>query len=169
LVDDQAAYRRYVAGSGGVAYVASPFGSYYDADIALQPDSPSARYKIALMEKVFGNLRDVADRAATRLAIVILPAALDVCDHYDFRVNAQRYPQYDRSRLSSIAEGMALRNGIPYINLFPELRAVDANLYYFHGGDNHWNDAGQAKAAQLLADLIEQRQLLGYAGDEGPK
>jgi hypothetical protein len=158
-----------LAAGGEIARVASPFGSFYDADIALQPDSVSARYKIALMEKVLVNLRDIADRAATKLAIVILPAALDVCDHYDFRVNAQRYPQYDRSRLSSLVVAVASRNGIPYVNLFPELRAVDANLYYFHGGDNHWNDAGQAKAAQLLSELIEQRQLLGYVGALGPQ
>jgi hypothetical protein len=44
------------------------------------------------------------------------------------------------------------------------VRAVDANLYYFHGGDNHRNDAGQVNLAQLLSDLIKQRQLLDYTG-----
>jgi len=141
------------------ADAANPFADLYDADIALQPDSPSARLKTALMERVLIKLRDTTARASTGLVLVILPSAVDVCDHYYF-VNTRRYPQYDRGRLSGLVEDMAVRNGIPYLNLWHAFRAEDANLYYFHGGDDHWNDAGQAKAAQLLADLIKQRQLL---------
>jgi hypothetical protein len=162
LARNQASYRDYVADAANVGYAEDPFDDYYDSDIALQPDSPSARYKIALMERVLIKLRDTAARAATELLIVILPSAIDACDHYDFQVNARRYPQYDRRRLSGLVEAMALRSGIPYLNLWPVFRAGDANTYYFHGGDDHWNDAGQAKAAQLLADFIKKRQLLGY-------
>jgi hypothetical protein len=162
LAHAQASYRDYVADGADVGYVENPFDDYYDADIALQPDSPSARYKIALMERVLVNLRDTAARAATKLVMVILPSAIDACDHYYFRVNTVRYPQYDRGRLSGLLESMALRSGIPYLNLLPVFRAADANLYYFHGGDNHWNDAGQAKSAQALAELIQQGELLGH-------
>jgi hypothetical protein len=161
LAHAHASYRDYVAEGANAGYVENPFDDYYDADIALEPDSPSARYKISLMERVLVNLRDTAARAATRLVMVILPSAIDACDDYYFLVNTARYPQYDRGRLSGLLESMAMRNGIPYLNLFPAFRAADANLYYFHGGDNHWNDAGQAKSAQLLAELIQQDQLLG--------
>jgi hypothetical protein len=160
LVLDQEEFRDYMAARPGVDDAENPFGDHYDADIALQPDSPSARYKIALMEKVLVRLRDSTVRAGTHLVLVILPSALDACAHYDFLVNTARYPQYDRSRLSGLIEAMATRNDIAFLNLWQPFRAVDANRYYFHGGDDHWNDAGQAKAAQLLADLIEQRRLL---------
>ncbi len=165
LAHAHASYQDYVADGANVGYVENPFDDYYDADIALQPDSPSARYKIALMERVLVNLRDTAARGATKLVMVILPSPIDACEHYDFQVNTVRYPQYDRGRLSGLLESMAMRNGIPYLNLLPAFRAADANHYYFHGGDNHWNDAGQAKSAQLLADLIQQGQLLERSDD----
>lgn len=160
LALNQMVFRGYVGDSSDEGYAADPFYDYYDADIALQPDSPSARYKIALMEKVLMKLRDTAAHAATELILTILPSPVDVCDHYDFPVNMQQYPQYDRSRLSALVENMAVRNGISYLNLWHAFREEDANRYYFHGGDDHWNDAGQAKAAHLLADLIKRRQLL---------
>ncbi len=173
LANRRAYYRNYVAAGASAGYVENPFDDYYDADIALQPDSDSARYKIALMEQVLINLRDSAARAAAKLVLVILPSAIDACDGYYFQVNAAKYPQYDRARLSGLIEAMAVRNGIPHLNLFPAFRAQDANLYYFHGGDDHWNDAGQARAAQLLADLIERNQLLGPTGpaaaEQGPQ
>jgi GDSL-like Lipase/Acylhydrolase family len=161
LALNQAVFRDYMSDGPGVGYAADPFYDYYDADIALQPDSPSARYKIALMEKVLVKLRDAAAHAATGLVVIILPSAIDVCDHFDLSINARRYPQYDRARLSGLLEDMAVRNGIPYLSLWHAFREEDANRYYFHGGDNHWSDAGQAKAAQLLADLIVRRRLLG--------
>jgi hypothetical protein len=161
LANRQTYYRDYMADSAHIGYVENPFDDYYDADIALQPDSASARYKVALMEQVLINLRDSAARAAAKLVLVILPSAIDACDGYYFQVNTSKYPQYDRARLSGVLEAMAMRNGIAYLNLFPAFRAQDANLYYFHGGDDHWNDAGQARAAQMLADLIARDQLLG--------
>lgn len=158
LKRNQQAFRDYM--SGGDIHSADPISDYYDADIALQPDSPSARYKIALMERVLVRIRDLTTRGAARLVLVILPSAIDACDHYDIPVDTRGDPQYDRNRLSGLVEDMALRNGISYLNLMPVFRTTDANRYYFHGGDNHWNDAGQAKAAQLLAELITRQGLL---------
>jgi len=168
LAHDQAAYREYLADKADVSDVDNPFDDYYDADIALQPESPSARYKIALMEQVLIRLRDAAAAAATRFVIVILPSPLDACDHYYFQVNAAKYPQYDRERLSGLVQAMAMRNGIPYLNLMPAFRAGDANRFYFHGGDDHWNDAGQALAAGLLSDMIKNLQLLDYENFNSP-
>jgi len=55
---------------------------------------------------------------------------------------------------------MAVRNGIHYLNLWQAFRRQTSACYYFHGGDNHWNDEGQSRAAQLLADAIKQRHWL---------
>jgi len=153
-------FQEYMSDRAGEGPAADPFYDYYDADIALEPESPSARYKVALMEKVLIRLRDTTTRFGAELVLTILPSALDICDHYDFRVDTARYPQYDRMRLSGLLETLAARNDIPYLNLWPRFRETDANRYYFHGGDNHWNDAGQAEAARLLAILIEDRGLL---------
>jgi hypothetical protein len=160
LTRNQQTFRDFVIDSPDGGEAADPLVDYYDADIALEPDSPSAHYKTALMEKVLVKLSDTAAHARTGLVLIILPSPVDACDHYDLPVNADHYPQYDRARLSGLVEDMAVRNGIPYLNLWYAFRATDANRLYFHGGDDHWNDAGQAEAALLLADLIKRRQLL---------
>jgi hypothetical protein len=160
LARNQRTFRDFVLNSPDGGDSADPLDDYYDADIALQPDSPSARYKAALMEKVLVRLRDTAARAPTGLILTILPSPVDACDHYDVQVDTRRYPQYDRARLSRLVEEAAVGNGIPYLNLWQAFRATDANRLYFHGGDFHWNDAGQAEAARLLAEMIERLQLL---------
>ena len=160
LALNQQTFRELTSDSSAAGYSADPMFDYYDADIALEPDSPSARYKTALMEKVLIKLRDTAAQAGTGLLLTILPSPVDACDHYDMQVDTSRYPHYDRTRLSRLVEDMAVRNEIPYLNLWYAFRATDANRLYFHGGDNHWNDAGQAEAAQLAGEVIEHRHLL---------
>jgi hypothetical protein len=160
LARNQQTFQEHVIDSPDGGYSDDPLDDYYDADIALEPDSPSARYKVALMEKVILKLRDSAAQARTPLVLTILPSPLDACDHYDMQVDARRYPRYDRSRLSGLVEDMAARNGIPYLNLWYAFRESDADHLYFRGGDTHWNDAGQAVGARLLAELIERQQLL---------
>jgi len=153
-------FQEYVIDSPDGGYSADPLDDYYDADIALKPDSPSARYKVALMEKVLVKLRDTAAQAKTPMLLTILPSPVDACDHYDMQVDARRYPQYDRSRLSGLVEDMAARNSIPYLNLWYAFRESNADHLYFRSGDTHWNDAGQAEAARLVAEMIERLQLL---------
>ena len=158
LARSQSDFRDYMA-DAEVHIAADPFWDPYDADIAVHPDWPSSRYKAALMEKVLIRLRDTVATRAVPLVLVILPAALDACDHYELQVNSREFPQYDRTRLSALVEQMAARNGILHLNLWNAFHG-DAFCYYFHAGDGHWNDAGQAKAAQLLSDLIVGRGLL---------
>jgi len=156
-LDDYAASR---ADADGVIESLDPLLDYYDAAIALEPNSEAARYETALMEKVLLRMRAVTERAGARFVVVILPAGLDACDHYDFAVDALKYPQYDRRRLSGLVAAMTVRNAIDALDLWLVFHSGDGTCYYFHGGDNHWNDAGQALAAKLLTDLIARRALL---------
>jgi hypothetical protein len=158
LTRSQIDFREYMVDTP-VHIAADPFRDPYDADIALHPDWPSARYKVSLMEKVLGKLRDTAAARATPLVVVILPSAMDVCDQYDPQVNAREFPQYVPTRLSALVEQMATRLGIINLNLWSAFRGAGA-CYYFRGGDGHWNDVGQAKAAQLLSELIVRRGVL---------
>jgi hypothetical protein len=158
LALSQSQFRDYMA-DVQVHTAADPFHDPYDADIALYPEWPSSRYKIALMEKVLGALRDTVAAYSVPLVLVILPAAIDACDDYELQVNPHEYPQYDRTRLSALVEQMAVRNGILPLNLWGAFHGSGV-CYYFRGSDGHWNDAGQAKAAQLLTDLIVRRGLL---------
>lgn len=169
LADNLEVYRRYERGE---RYAEDPFLDYYDADIALRPDLPSSRAKVALMEKVVARIGATAAARSTPLALLILPSPIDACDHYDMSADPARYPRYDRTRLSGLIEGMADRNGIPCLNLLSEFHGAFANRYYFHGGDDHWNDAGQSQAARLFAELVVRRRLLdrapGAAGSTPP-
>jgi len=152
-------YADYVSG-GSEPVAEDPFLDYYDADLALLPDSASARLKVALMRKVLQRLHDTAARTSTPLALVILPSAIDVCDAYDTRVDGARYPAYDRARLSGEVEAAAQAAGIPRLNLFADWHPLNPCNFYFHAGDDHWNDAGQANAAQLTGEFIAHEGLI---------
>jgi hypothetical protein len=139
----------------------NPFRDSYDADIALTPDSPSAQLKMALMRHVVAQLGSTARSLNVPLAVLILPSGIDTGDHYDWQVDVRKYPQYVRSRLSDLVAADAAQAGIAALNLFPDWRARDVNALYFHGGDDHWNDAGQALAARQMAEFIDAHGLLG--------
>lgn len=133
----------------------------YDADVSLTPDSASARYKIALMEAVLGRIRTAVERHGKPLMLLVIPSPIDVVDGYDFgQVDPVLYPQYRRETLTGVVEAMASRLGIPCLNLFGPFRAAGPDALYLHGGDNHWNDAGQALAARMAADFILERLIL---------
>jgi hypothetical protein len=159
LKRSQVDFQDYMADHAPIRVAADPFRDPYDADIALRPDLPSSRYKNALMEGVLVKLRDVAAKHAAGLILLILPSAIDVCDHYDIRVEPREYPQYDRARLSTLVEEMAARHGILHLNLWHTFQS-DPACHYFRGGDGHWDEAGQAQAAQLLSALITHNGLL---------
>ncbi len=165
LARNQASYLHYLAARDD-GRVENPFRDYYDADIALTPDAPSARLKVALMKSALARLRDTAAAASVELVLLVLPSPIDASESYDIRVDTTRWPQYDRARLSGLVETLATGANIAHVNLLADLRTVDADALYFHGGDDHWNDAGQAFAAATLAEFIERHPRLAqrFAG-----
>jgi len=78
-----------------------------------------------------------------------------VTDHYGgWQVDRKRYPEYDGRNQIAPLEGMARSLGVPFVSLYDAYRAVDANSLYFHGGDDHWNAAGQRMAAELMVAYL---------------
>ncbi len=154
-----ASFAKYQAGDKYVSQD-DALGDYYDADLSTAPQSPAAQLKKGLMTGVLAKIRDECAAARVPFFLVILPSPTDACDNYDASVDTAKYPQYDRARLSGTVENAAQINGIAYLNLFPPLRARDGNQYYFHGGDDHWNERGQALAATLTSDAIVKQGLL---------
>jgi SGNH hydrolase-like domain, acetyltransferase AlgX len=112
------------------------------------------------MEGVIAKIRDECLAANVPMFLLVVPSPTDACDNYDASVDPVKYPQYDRVRLSSAVENAAQLAGIAHLNLFPVLRARDANEYYFHGRDDHWNERGQALAATLASEAIVEHSLL---------
>lgn len=152
-------YREFVI--EGNREVSHLLNDHYDADISLTPDSDSARYKVRFMEAMIERIDETARHYGVPLLLLIIPSPIDVCEDYDgAQVDTRKYPGYRRPTLTTIIEESALRHAIPHINLFPPFRARNANELYFHGGDNHWNDAGQELAAELTANYVLSQRLV---------
>lgn len=147
-------YRSFIVERNNV--VTNTHVDYYSADISLTPNSESARYKIALMQAVLRRIHDAATRNRVPLVFLFIPHPVDVTSRYDDwgRVDLQRYPEYSGRNQTAPLEDAARSIGVPFVSLYDAYRTVDANALYFHGGDDHWNAAGQRMAAQRVSELL---------------
>jgi hypothetical protein len=155
--------REYSSVVEGDKTIQNLFNDHYDAGMSLEPDSEAARYERALMDGVLGKIRDLANSHRVPLALVIIPAAVDVADRFPVQIDAAKYPRYFRSTLTDAVEGIAARRGIPYINLWTPMRETDASRFYFHF-DDHWSPEGNAFAAERVADFLDTSGLVGSGG-----
>jgi hypothetical protein len=129
-------------------------GDSYDVDVSATPGAPSARYKVALMDRLLGAIQDDMKNRGVPFVLVIIPSPIDVCDAYDVRVDTVAYPQYERRRISGTFDSLAARHGIRRLDLWAPYRANNACDLYYRGGDLHWKAKGQALAARLLSDSL---------------
>jgi len=153
-------YSEYV--EEGDNRVRNLLGDVYDADVALDPDSPSAKYKTRLLAALLKRAGATARHAGVPLVILVIPSPIDVCEHFAIRVDAARYPAYSRDTLTRVAAEAAQQAGLPCLNLFEVFRANGPDALYFPYGDDHWNAAGQSLAAREMADFL---CALGLAGE----
>lgn len=130
---------------------------FYDADISLEPDSESARYKVRLMDKILKEIGALLSQASVDHLLMTIPSPIDVCEDYDYDVDPEQYPGYDAYALTSAIERSAETWGLPHVSLRETFAASEPNSLYFHHGNNHWNDHGQALAAKIVARWIAQR------------
>jgi hypothetical protein len=135
---------------------------YYSADVSLKPRSESARLKIRLMTAVLQRIRDIAARADVPLVLLLIPHPLDVAlgEASDWgTVDRVRFPEYEGRNQIAPLEGAAKALGVPFLSLYDLYRSRGADLVYLHGGDDHWNEVGQASAARAMATLLSNRGL----------
>jgi hypothetical protein len=138
------------------------YKDHYDADLAFDPTSPAAVYKRRLLEAVLREVRKAAVTAGVRVLVLVVPSPVDVCDHYEIRVDLQKHPGYDRRRLSSEVVAAARSAGLDAFDLFAPFRQAGARRLYYHPpGQDHWNAAGQDLAARLVSDRIMAEGWLG--------
>jgi lysophospholipase L1-like esterase len=134
--------------------VGNLFGDHYDADVALRPDSESARYKRGLMRGVMARLRATAGRAGVPLLLLAIPDYRDLCAGCPHAVEARAYPAWRPSALTDALEEIARAEGVPLVNLFAAFAERPDALY--HSRDGHWNEDGQALAARLTAARVAE-------------
>lgn len=154
LQQSESEYNDYIINRNNV--ITNTHVDYYSANISLWPDSESTRYETRLMQAVMRRIRDVAAKSGVPLVFVFIPHPIDVVDMYDDwgAVDRKRYPEYSGINQTAALEAGAKLAGVPFISLYAAYRAVDANRFYFHHNDDHWNAAGQRIAAELVSARV---------------
>jgi hypothetical protein len=147
----------YAAYRNPQATAFSQFVDHYDADLALEPLSDAAATKRALMSAVLAAAHEFANERGARFLLLIEPSSYDLTEnivpnHTHFAEFRDYAPRNLTSTLETIAEDLS----IDYINLFDAFTQAGASTLYFMGPDNHWNDAGQAVAAAIVASRLEE-------------
>jgi hypothetical protein len=119
-------------------------GDHYDADLALMPGAESSQLKIRLMRAVLAELWATMPSGSL---FVILPAKVDV----EPTAAQLDYPSYRAENLSSAMAEALDTIGATYVNLFGRL-----GLMHYRSQDGHWNAAGQALAASIVAEALNE-------------
>jgi hypothetical protein len=132
----------------------------YDIDVSGTPESAQAVYQKRLMRGVLAQIRRTADHNGTRVLVLIIPSPTDVCDVCDAgHVDSTEFPAYHRSALTDALQKIATEDQMETFNLFRPDWLREVKQIYFRR-DPHWNDRGQALAAQLVGDYVISRGLL---------
>jgi len=90
---------------------------------------------------------------------LIVPSAVDLCPKGEVHVDASLYPTWSPSRLTDGLEEIATELAIPFVNLYGPFRSAGPDGLYIGDGNLHWNEAGQALAARLVAAHLREHQL----------
>jgi len=151
LANRIAEYQNYIVAGDNV--VRNLVADEYDADVSLEPDSDSARYRVRLMAAMLARLRQSVEAGGSRLLLLIIPEYCDAggpCPETEAR---RRHPGYRPDGLTGLLARLAREAGIEYVDLFQTFEAAGAgNLY--SPRDEHWDVQGQRLAAGEIAKAI---------------
>ncbi len=134
---------------------------YYNADMSIYPDRKSTKYKAQLMEKILGEINNIAKQENTPLAMFFIPHPMDVIgEHSSGRIDRKKYPDYLGSHPTDLLTASATKLKIPHLNLFNTFAKNQPAMLYLIDKDDHWNSTGQDLAASTLSTFLIQRQLV---------
>jgi lysophospholipase L1-like esterase len=108
-------------------------------------------------------LRQAVAADGGKLVVATIPDAVQIDRKaYQFAASLGYHvePQWlnEESRTQQALRGWAEKAGVPYLDLTDEFRRSAEPLYF--PKDGHFNPAGQAKAAQVLAEFLSTNGLL---------
>jgi len=145
----------------GSSLVTNTHTDFYSADVSLEPNSESARYRIKFMEAIMARISQIANNNHVPLVFMFIPHPLNVAkSYYGGNIDTKKYPQYKKNNLVRPLEDAANRIGVPYLSLFETFSQRNANELYFRGGDDHWNSMGQQVAAETMAEYLLSHRIL---------
>lgn len=129
------------------------FEDIYDAVQALEPDGEVARREQALLTAVLRSLADLARRRGIPCGVVVTPAAPDLVPGLLVRITPESHPGYTRGTLPRLHREAAIAAGLRVLDVTEAFAAhPDPSILFVGGEDPHWNAAGQALAARVVAD-----------------
>ena len=135
--------------------------THYDLDVALTPNSKSARLKVRLTIAIIGEMRELCETLRTPLVAIIEPSTVDICKNYKLNyTHLTHYPGYARDNLSNVFLSILKEKELPAINLFPVFASYKPERLYFHVDDNHWNENGQQLAAEYIGEFLLENEFL---------
>ena len=140
----------------GTPLVRNLFRDVYDADVAIQPNSESARYKVSLMRALLALWRDACHLKGVPLLAIVVPSAVDLDPSFQIHVDPTLYSTYDPSRLNRTLAGLLAEAGIAHVDLFGLFRDNPTRPLFEGFIDFHWNRSGQELAAREVAPKLGQ-------------
>lgn len=135
------------------------FEDYYDADVALAPESPSAQFKRELMRKLLAHIATECRRRGVPCVAVVVPSAVDLCRSFEVRVDPEQYPAWSPTRLTDTFVALLADAELPALDLAPVFRDAGPEPLFRLPRDFHWSTAGQALAARHTAEFLRARSL----------
>ncbi len=128
---------------------------HYDFDLALRPESDSAKLKLALMQAVLAAAQQYATEQGQAILFLVEPSSIDMTTN--LAVNHQTLaqdPGYDRRRLyDSIVAMLGLQHS-RYLGLWDVFAAAGAERMYLRADNPHWSQQGMMTAAEATAKAI---------------
>lgn len=143
------------------------FQACYDParlQLAISPDDAFFNRAWPRTEKHLDLLRTVVERDGARLVVVAIPGAVQVDRQaYEFMESLGYQLQIewlsaDGSPIQTSLSRWANAAEVPYLDTTADLRRSAERLYYVQ--DGHFNAAGQAEAARLIAEFLRLEHLV---------
>ncbi len=131
------------------------FRDYYDADLALAPESESALGKRALMGALMDLWGQEMQKRQTPLRILIVPSAVDLDPTFNVQVDRERFSGYDPRAQTDAFLGACRRSGAPTYDVFDLFSANDPAELFVGFDDIHWNERGIDLAAKDVAEWLD--------------
>lgn len=132
------------------------FRDYYDADVALAPESESAQGKRALMNALLAHWAERMAAKRVPLRALIVPSAVDLDPEFHICVDPARFSDYDPRRQTTWLRAGAEAAGIPVLDLFDPYLERGPSEVFVSRYDVHWNARGIALAADLVGAWLRE-------------
>ena len=92
--------------------------------------------------------------------MLLIPDPDHLIENYDGRViDRAAWPDFDPAAATGALAEILAADEIPVLDLYPVYAARNSSDLYLDMGDNHWNDAGQAVAAEAFSKYLIGRGL----------